>query len=194
MAPTKRSETFELRLIDVPNLRRLAASEPVDLGGVDVLDGSLPPARVAAHALAQLDTGTAAHWCAPFLIVSGNAVLGTCRFRAAPADGSVEIGYEVAASQRGRGVATQAVMRLLELATASGVVTEVVAHIVPENAASSKVVSRLGFSKRDLRVDHDGETVAVWSFPIASQRPDRTATTSRSGSIPTVMGAAWNPR
>ncbi len=55
---------------------------------------------------------------------------------------------------------------MLELATASGQVTEVVAHILPENAASSKVVSRLGFSKGELRADHDGEMVVVWSFRI----------------------------
>ena len=81
------SDLLELRLIDVPDLRRLAASESVDLGGIEVLEGALPPARVAAHALAQLDSGTPAEWCAPFLIVSGHALLGTCRFRAAPAAG-----------------------------------------------------------------------------------------------------------
>lgn len=162
------NEMLELTLIDLPNLRRLAASEPVDLGNIRILDGALPPARVATHALAQFDIGTPAHWCAPFLIVSRNAVLGTCRFKAAPADGSVEIGYEVAESQRGRGVATQAVMQLLEMAIASGLVKEVFAHIVPGNVASSKVVSRLGFSKGDLLVDHGGETVARWSFRPAT--------------------------
>ena len=127
----------------------------------------LPPARVAAHALAQIDGGTPAEWCAPFLMLSGDAVLGSCRFRAPPAEGRVEIGYGVAPSQRGRGVATRAVERLLERATASGQVTEVVAHILPDNVASSKVVSRLGFAKGALQADHDGEMVVVWSYPIA---------------------------
>lgn len=168
MSQVADADTFELRLMDVPNLRRLAAAEPVDLGNIQILEGALPPAGVAAHALAQFDAGTPANWCAPFLIVSRNAVLGTCRFRAAPANRRVEIGYEVAASQRGRGVATQAVKKLLEIAASSGLVTEVFAHIVPQNLASSKVVSRLGFAKDDLLIDHDGETVAVWSLQIAS--------------------------
>ena len=168
MSQVAQSELFELVLVDTPNLRRLAASEPVDLGNLQILDGALPPARVATHALAELDIGTPAHWCAPFLIVSRNTVLGTCRFRAAPADGSVEIGYEVAESQRGRGVATKAVKQLLEMAISSGLVKEVVAHIVPGNIASSKVVSRLGFSKGGLLVDDHGETVALWSFQTAS--------------------------
>ena len=167
MLQVAQSDPLELRLIDLPNLRRLAASEPVELDGLHAVDDALPPARVAVHALAAFDSGTPAEWCMPFLMVSGNAVLGSCRFRAAPEEGRVEIGYGVAASQRGRGVATRAVERMLELATASGQVTEVVAHILPENVASSKVVSRLGFSKGELRADHDGEIVVVWSYRVA---------------------------
>lgn len=154
--------------IDIPNLRRLAASEPVDLGGIEILDGALPPARVASHALAQIDLGTSAHWCTPFLIISGSAVLGTCRFRNAPVHGVVSIGYGVAESQRGQGVATAAVRQLLQKAASSGLVQQVVAHILPGNLASSKVVSRLGFSKGDLIVDHDGETVTLWSIQVAT--------------------------
>jgi [ribosomal protein S5]-alanine N-acetyltransferase len=161
-------EMLELIPIDLPNLRRLADSEPVDLGDMEIFDGALPPSRVAAHALAQVDLGTSAHWCAPFLIVSRNSILGTCRFRAAPAHGSVEIGYEVAESQRGRGIATAAVERLLQMAASSGLVQQVVAHILPGNVASSKVVSRLGFSMGDSFVDHDGETVVRWSCRVAT--------------------------
>ena len=160
------SHALELRLIDLPNLRRLAASEAVHLDGMQVFDGALPPAHVAARALAQIDRGMPAEWCAPFLIVSRNAVLGACTFKAAPVEGMVEIGYGVAASQRGRGVATRAIRRLLDIATASGRVREVVAYILPDNVASSTVVSRLGFSKGDPVADHDGEKVVVWTYRI----------------------------
>jgi len=161
-------EPLELILLDSPNLRRLANREPVELGDMQILDGALPPARIAEQALAQLNAGTSGNWCAPFLIVSGNAVLGSCRFRAAPAEGSVEIGYEVASSQRGRGVARQAVGRLLQIATSSGQVKRVVARIAPENIASSRLVARLGFVRSDTLVDHDGTAVALWSLPIAT--------------------------
>src|SRR4249919_3461934 len=157
-------ESLTLVLLDLPNLDRLASSESLDLGDLRVLDDALPPIRIAEHALSQLKMGTPALWCVPFLIVSDNAVLGTCRFRASPADGCVEIGYEVAASQRGRGIATQAVRQLIQIATSSDQVKQVVAHIVPENLASSKVVSRLGFSRSDALIDHDGTRVALWSL------------------------------
>lgn len=168
MSQVAEPEMLELIPLDLTNLRRLAASNPVDLGGIEVCEGALPPAQVASHALAQLDIGTPAHWCTPFLIVSRNAILGTCRFRAAPVHGSVEIGYEVAESQRGRGIATAAVKLLLQTATSTGLVQQVVARIFPNNVASSKVVSRLGFSKGDSLVDDDGETVVLWSLQIAT--------------------------
>ncbi len=168
MSQATDSDMLELTPIDIPNLRRLAAAAPVDLAGIKILDGALPPVGVAAHALSQVDAGTPANWCTPFLIISSNTVLGTCRFRNAPVHGIVEIGYEVAESQRGRGVATAAVRQLLQKAASSGLVHQVVAHVLPDNVASSKVVSRLGFSKGDLILDHDGETVVLWSIQVAT--------------------------
>ena len=96
------------------------------------------------------------------------AILGGCGFKGFPINGDVEIGYGVAESARGRGVATLAVAQLLGLAAASGIVQQVVAHILPDNAASSKVVSRLGFSRGPTVVDPDGETVVRWTYPVAT--------------------------
>ena len=156
-----------LLLLDEPNLRRLAAARPMDLDGALVFEGSLPPTHVAVRALAQLEAGTPAPWCVPYLIASGAdarlAILGGCRFKSAPVDGCVEIGYGVAASQRGRGIASAAVGRMLQFAATSGMVRQVVAHIVPDNIASAAVVSRLGFSRGESLLDTDGETVVRWT-------------------------------
>jgi len=161
---------IELSQIDLANLRRLAASEPVDFGDIEIPEGAIPPARVASRSLTQLEGGTPALWCTPFLILSKSreVVLGGCTFKGMPVNGTVEIGYGVAASQRGRGIATAAVAQLLQIATLSGNVQEVVAHIVPDNLASAKVVSRLGFSKGDPLVDPDGETVVRWTWRVAT--------------------------
>lgn len=168
MSQDAQSEMLELIPLDLANLRRLAESDPVDLGSMEICEGALPPAQVVSRVLAQLDVGTPPRWCVPFLIVSRNTVLGTCRFRAAPVDGSVEIGYEVAESQRGRGIATAAVSLLLQSATSSGCVRRVVARILPDNVASSKVVSRLGFAQGGLLIDDDGETVLLWAIQVAT--------------------------
>lgn len=159
-------DSIELMPIDLPNLRRLAVSEAVDLGVLEIPDGALPPAKVAVRAITQLDRGAPAFWCVPFLIVSRSrqVVLGACGFKLAPNDGTVEISYGIARSERGRGVATAAIDRLLQMAVATGQVQRVVAHILPSNTASSKVVARLGFLSGQPFVDTDGETVVPWTW------------------------------
>ena len=159
-------EAIQLVHISVSNLRRLAASELAELEALQVPEGALPPPKTVARALAQLDLGTPILWCVPFLIVSTprSTVLGACGFKTAPVRGSVEISYGVARAERGRGVATLAIGRLLQLAASSGLVQEVVAHILPGNAASLKVITRLGFIPEGLVSDTDGERVmrCVW--------------------------------
>ena len=170
MSQIAEPEAIVLIPIDLRSLHHLAVSEPIDLGAMHIPDGALPPAKVAARALAQLDLGTPPFWCVPFLIVSESRqlVLGGCGFKAAPIHGTVEISYGVARSERGRGVATVAVGRLLQMALSSGLVQQVVAHILPGNAASSKVVARLGFSSGQPFVDSDGETVTPWTWRVAT--------------------------
>lgn len=153
------------------DLHRLAASEPLHLGPIGVPEGALPPPRTAVRALAQLQAGAPPMWCVPYLIVPAtrDEVWGGCGFKFAPRDGSVEISYGVARSQRGRGVASAAVSRLLDLAMGSGIVDEVVAHILPDNIASTRVVEGLGFARGPLVIDHDGEAVVRWSRTVPLQ-------------------------
>jgi len=132
------------------------------------LEGALPPPHVAARALQQLAGGMPASWCAPFLMVARpeGTVLGGCTFKGAPSDGDVEIAYGVAKSARGRGIATAAIGQLLKLAAQDRSVRQVIAEILPSNVASSKVVSRLGFTQRETFVDTDGETVVRWTLAL----------------------------
>ena len=159
---------IELMQIDAANLRRLAARQPVDFGGMAVAHGSLPPWKVVERAVAGLEAGTAALWCMPFLIVpaSRTEIFGACAFKGAPQGGSVEINYGIAPAHRGRGIATAAVGQLLQLATASGIVHEVVAHIIQGNVGSEKLVRRLGFQKERMFVDLDGADVGKWTWKV----------------------------
>ena len=163
-------ESIQLIQLSVPNLRRLAASEPVELDALRIAEGALPPSKTVARALTQLGLGTPSLWCIPFLIVSTSrsTLLGACGFKTAPVSGSVEISYGIARAERGRGVATIAIGRLLQLAASSDLAQQVVAHILPDNIASSKVVARLGFSPEGLLVDTDGETVMRWVRRVAT--------------------------
>ena len=158
---------IDLTLLDLSTLRKLAASEAADL---QAPDGALPPSHVAARALSQLEAGVPANWCVPFLIVAKGSgeILGGCRFKGEPFNGRVEIGYGVAKSARRRGIATAAVSKMLELAATSGLVQYIDAHVLPDNAASCKVVSSLGFSRMGTVVDPDGELVVHWAYAVVT--------------------------
>jgi RimJ/RimL family protein N-acetyltransferase len=168
MSQVSDPESIELAPISEANLHRLARGEPVEFEALMVAEGALPPPKTVARAVAQLALATPALWCVPFLIVSTSraTVVGACGFKTAPVDGRVEISYGLARAERGRGVATSAIGQLLERAAASGLVKEVVAHIVPGNVASSRLAARLGFTPEGLLADTDGEQVMRWIWRV----------------------------
>ncbi|KQZ38869.1 GNAT family N-acetyltransferase [Duganella sp. Root1480D1] len=151
--------------LSIEELRGLAAGKPAGhFAGAS--EGALPPPHVAARALRQVEEGMAAFWCVPFLVVAEaeGTVLGGCTFKGTPSHGEVEIAYGVAKSARGRGVATAAVSQLVQLAATDRSVSRVVAEILPANLASSKVVSRVGFTEGETFVDAEGDSVVRWTL------------------------------
>ena len=154
---------FTLQPLTVQQLCHLAESRiPTELE-LRAAEGALPPAFVAARSLAQLAEGKSEFWCSTFLIVqdTDNRVVGSCGFKNEPKAGRVEIGYGVSAECRRQGVASAAVTALLKLAFSNGV-AEVVAEIVPLNAASIAVVEKVGFRSTGARVAQDNETLIRW--------------------------------
>jgi RimJ/RimL family protein N-acetyltransferase len=74
-------------------------------------------------------------------------VAGECGTKAPPdAEARVEIGYGLAPGSRGRGLGTRAVAALLEELERSREVREVTACVHPGNAASRRLLERLGFA------------------------------------------------
>ncbi|KQV59077.1 MULTISPECIES: GNAT family N-acetyltransferase [unclassified Duganella] len=160
---------LEIELVQLTRQELLGLSESKSADYfAETLEGALPPPHVAARALKQLEAGVPDLWCVPFLIIARpeGMVLGGCTFKGPPTNGDVEIAYGVAKPARGRGVATAAIGQLLALPAKDCGVRQVVAEILPSNAASSKVVSRLGFSAQETVVDSDGEAVVRWIYSM----------------------------
>jgi [ribosomal protein S5]-alanine N-acetyltransferase len=93
-------------------------------------------------------------------------VIGGCGFLGPPdATGSVEIGYGLAPSQRGKGIATEAVNGLVDEAWRDPVVKLVYAFTDKENEPSQAVLRRAGFQ----RLDSDGDQLR-WEIDRQSRR------------------------
>lgn len=81
--------------------------------------------------------------------------VGQGAFKGPPADGAVEIAYQVDASCQNRGYATKIAARLAELAFACREVSVVRAHTLPDARASQRVLSKCGFDVVGLVNDPD---------------------------------------
>ncbi|MFS8087341.1 MAG: GNAT family N-acetyltransferase, partial [Acidobacteriota bacterium] len=153
-----------LQQIPIADLHVLAKSGEPEFVARVALEGALPPDFVARRAIEHLAQGKQALWCNNFYIVgtADDRIVGSCGFKDSPSNGRVEIGYGVATSCRGQGIATAAVRELLCLASASGHATEVLAEVSPENTPSIRVVRRLGFKKIGERINAENELVLQW--------------------------------
>jgi len=95
-------------------------------------------------------------------------LVGWGGFKGPPRDGVVELGYEIARSRWGRGLATAATRAMIAEAFADEEVRLVIAHTMPERNASNRVLEKAGFVY-DGEAREGGEV--VWRFSHARPRP-----------------------
>src|SRR5215203_2887875 len=103
-------------------------------------------------------------------------LVGWGGFKGPPTRETVEIGYEIAESRQGRGLATAAARAMVEDAFADERVTRVIAHTLPEHNASTRVLEKLGF-RLDGEAEENGRR--VWRFALA--RNERLARVDARG-------------
>ncbi len=123
--------------------REVALPHAVDWPHADTADALRPLAEHPEHA----GPGT-------FLITENSCVVGDCGWFGPPdTEGVVDLGYGLAPSARGRGVATEAVGLLLTWVGAHGARTAR-AEVLPGNAPSLRLLARLGFDPVGERAGH----------------------------------------
>jgi RimJ/RimL family protein N-acetyltransferase len=119
----------------------------------------VPAIRQAAH------RHDADPWGSHLFFADG-VLVGLGGFKGEPADGTVEIGYAVAPGWQGRGIATAAALAMIQRARDAGVRT-VVAHTLPEENPSTRVLRRTGFTWAGTTTEADGEEEqAVWRWEL----------------------------
>jgi ribosomal-protein-alanine N-acetyltransferase len=132
--------------------------------GWDVFGGAL---RRARGALAD-DPGSARWGMRLFVLDEPRTLVGFGGFKGAPRDGVVELGYAIAPSWEGRGLATAATRAMLREAFAAPGVRTVIAHTRPEPGASARVLENAGFVTEGEVPDEQIGT--AWRFRV--DRPE----------------------
>ncbi len=137
--------------------------------GATVVEGWMPDRDALVIAADTVDDG--GEWgLFAILADEGGAVVGNAGFLGPPtAGGEVEIGYAVAPSFAGRGVATAVVAVLAARAFASREVVAIVARTAKGNAASARVLAKSGFALVGESFDAD-EGVSVMHHRLACPR------------------------
>ena len=101
-----------------------------------------------------------------FVDFANRALVGNGGYHGAPnAQGEIEIGYEIAPVYRNRGFATEVARALMSFAFADPRVTGIVAHTLPEENASTAVLTKLGMRFAGERNDPEVGVVWHWYVP-----------------------------
>ncbi len=151
--------------IETENLR-LTVREPAEvLSWIDALPAS-DKAEISADWLARVRAATSADpYICGFVMVhrTSGAVIGNCGYKSPPdPDGIVEIAYGVDPEHQGRGHATESAQAMVKYAFASGCVRIVRAHTLPEQNASTRVLTKCGFEYVGEVIDPDDGLVWRW--------------------------------
>jgi RimJ/RimL family protein N-acetyltransferase len=129
-----------------------------------VAEGYLEFPEALPATVDALRDGADPEWSSYLIVDPATAtVVGLGGFTGPPADGSVEIGYSIAPAHRGRGHATEAARRWIDIATARGA-TLVCAHTLAGENPSTAVLRRLGF-RRTAELT-DPEVGAIWRWEL----------------------------
>ncbi len=137
--------------------------------GIPVVPGwaGFPEAIPGAVEAARADPDTT--WGSHLIRDDDRAVVGFGGWKGPPQEGAAELGYAVAPSRQGSGIATAFVRELVERARAADVAL-VVAHTLPAESASTTVLRRCGFARVDDVVEADG--TVVWRWELDLRPPD----------------------
>lgn len=99
---------------------------------------------------------------ASWLIVEQDEVAGLCSVTRPPQQGVIDIGYGIAPSRRGRGIASRAVHGIVAWAREDPRVQAITAETSPENLASQVVLAKAGFARVGERIDAEDGPLLCW--------------------------------
>ena len=99
-----------------------------------------------------------------YLAFEGDECVGSCAFKTPPRERQVEIAYFTFPGNEGRGIATWMASQLAAIAFRQDLATTVIAQTLPEENASTRILSKLGF-RMTGEIDHP-EDGRVWQWEL----------------------------
>lgn len=102
-----------------------------------------------------------------WMLVEDGEIVGLLSITRLPAPGEIHIGYGVAPTRQGRGVATRAVADLLAWAKRDERVACVSADTGVDNIASQLTLERNGFARIGTRIDEEDGPLICWLIATA---------------------------
>lgn len=106
-----------------------------------------------------------------YLIVykPSNMLIGSCGYKGEPdSNGCVEIGYEITPTHRAMGLGYETAFALVEHAFKQRGVLKVIAHTLPEESPSVRILERIGFIRTDDNFNDPDEGV-LWRWEISKR-------------------------
>lgn len=110
-------------------------------------------------------TGFVPPWVG-YLALDGDDCVGTCAFKAPPADGRVEIAYFTFPGHEGRGIATWMAECLIGLAAREAPGIRLYAQTMPDRNASTHILEKLGFTKTAAVEQPEDGIVWEWELTV----------------------------
>ena len=156
---------IEAAIDDRPALARMLGCDLAE--GWDAFPGAMERTREALAA----DPGGARWGTRLFVVEEPPTLVGWGGFKGEPRAGAVEIGYAVAPGWQGRGIATAAVVALLDEAFTAPGVESVIAHTLPGPNASTRVLEKTGFAYEADVLDLNAGT--AWRFRLGKPLHNR---------------------
>ena len=146
-------------------LKRVRAAGCMDsCRGYSAAEPDVLPAVVVEDTVSRFEAGEEWFWCVPRLYIEEESrlIVGASHFRSAPRMGEVEIGYGVAASCAGRGLASLGAALMVEEAFGRPEVVAVTAEAAIANRASERVLEKNGFRRTGSGSDPEDGPISQW--------------------------------
>lgn len=163
---TARLRLEPVRLLHLAAFEAGGAAAMGEAIGVPVADGWAGPEALEAVGRSAdflvTNPDAADWWMHVFIHEAEGLLIGLGGYKGAPSGGMLEIGYEFAPAFRRQGLATEAARAMVAHAFAQPEVDHVIAHTLPEENASTRVLKRVGMAFDEAVDDPDDGPIWRW--------------------------------